>query len=492
MNRYFISLILVLSLFSCSTGTNIRRDISQDDKVYSYEHFSRIDFRKVLFGIEYSFQDEEIVREPGRMTMRTEHKGQKFDDMFAAYSTQLGISKDAIVQDTAFGSFKPGYVFSVPGDGNYTINMEPVTIEVNTTPKLIEQIIPTSSKIFAAADQASLVPYVNPAAERSGMGHIHVGARTLRESPLYQHPNLLRNILVYYHKHPSLMYGFAEAYDIGSNSNIETFHDPVRQDLFEKIIADFDHWYLDAVKNGGDLSEGLSHMLKAIKRHNPSGNIFCHHYRVVNLEHLCKLNPDDLPLDIEGKFTAEHRSFRPQKNAHTAHANAHLLLDLYERLSLPGYLTPFKKISASEFQRYWTGSVLKADWQEVKSFINHQNPYSDAMIDETVAALTQQVEQPSRVIPGAKIVAAFSQKEFKGQSFEIKVESDEKPIVEIDNQKLEFEKVHTGEGTYWVSYIDTRQLRVMPEDFLSEAPVKFLGFSKPSSSCMDSLKAFFH
>jgi hypothetical protein len=54
----------------------------------------------------------------------------------------------------------------------------------------------------------------------------------MAENPFFVHPLLLRNIQVYLHKHPALLHGFAEAYDIGINSNIETFHEESRQRVF--------------------------------------------------------------------------------------------------------------------------------------------------------------------------------------------------------------------------------------------------------------------
>lgn len=470
-------LISITMLYSCSSlvPSNLFRSPSQD---YSYHHHERVNFKEVLLGIEYSFQDEEIVGEPGRMTFRTQHKGEKFDEFFEAYSQKVGVTHADITDDTSHGSFKPGYKFTVPDDGTYTINMEPVTIEVNTTPKTIEEIIPTSSKIFEAAKEVDLVPYVNPAAERSGMGHIHVGAKTLRESPIYKNPLLLRNILAYYHKHPSLLYGFAEAYDIGGNSNIETYHDPVRQRAFKRVLDEFDDWYFKTRKTQGDLSQGLAQFLRILKANEPPGSAFCHHYRVVNLEHICKLNPDNLPLDTEGKYTLEHRAFRPQKDPQTAHANAHLLLDLYEKLSTPNYLVPFEEIGPKAFKRFWTATKIKNDWERVKRFIGHSNPYSDEMVAETVSALESQLNKVVSSVPNSTLRAAFSQKENKGHAFELKVESHDKPLLKINARDVEFERIDEGEVTSWIAYIDAKELELSPESLINEEEFQHLGFER--------------
>lgn len=491
MHRIILSLAL-LTLGSCSNFLHVveinKRSIAARDNSYSYQNFDYIDFESILFGIEYSFQDKAIVEEPGRLTMRTPHKADRFEAMFLAYSSELGIGRESIVKDTSNGSFKPGYTFSVPNDGLYTINMEPVTIEVNTTPKHIDEIIPTSKKIFNAAKKAQIVPYVNPAAERSGMGHIHVGARTLRESPLYKNPLLLRNILVYYHQHPSLLYGFAEAYDIGDGSNIETFHNRNRQRAFERVVKEFDEWYTSTVARGGDTSQGLAYFLKFLNKYQPGDREFCHHYRIVNLQHLCKLDPDNLPLDEEGKFTLEHRGFRPQKNPETAHANAHLLLDLYEKLSDPSNLIPFQYISQSKFQRFAAASIIESDWEEVKKFISHDNKHSDDMIRETVEALTGKVFVNSKKIPNSKLIAAYSKKEDKGNAYELRIKSDFEPSVSVAGEDIDFEKVILNEESFWVSYIDVKDLGLSPEDFLSESSVFYRGSA--IQTCSRVMKIF--
>lgn len=231
--------------------------------IVSYSAFAeRINTEKVLFGIEYTFQDQEMVNEPGRMTIKTPHKEIKMNQMLDAYLKFLGLNR---ANNTNYKpDFKLGYFIQVPEDGTYVINMEPVTVEFNSTPKRLDDIIRTSEPIFAAAKEANLVPYVNPAAERSGMGHVHVGGSTLAESPFYIYPNLLRNIMVYLHNNPSLLHGFAEAFDIGINSNIETYHKTTRQAQFQSAIEDFDRWYQTSPKSKD--GTGLKYFLNSLQR----------------------------------------------------------------------------------------------------------------------------------------------------------------------------------------------------------------------------------
>ena len=44
---------------------------------------------EVLFGVEYSFQDQEIVNEPGRATITTPYKQKKMNEFIAHYISLL-------------------------------------------------------------------------------------------------------------------------------------------------------------------------------------------------------------------------------------------------------------------------------------------------------------------------------------------------------------------------------------------------------------------
>ena len=157
---------------------------------------------EIWFGVEYTFQDIEMVNEPGRSTMSTPHKEAKALEVANRIRENLGLPQEALYIKT---TWKPGYFLNVPGDGQWVINSEPVTIEINTTPRTLDQIRETAAPIFAATKAAGLVAHVNPAAERSGMGHIHIGAASMAQNPFFQNPPLLRNVMVYLHKNPSLL-----------------------------------------------------------------------------------------------------------------------------------------------------------------------------------------------------------------------------------------------------------------------------------------------
>lgn len=449
-----------------------------------------------MFGVEYSFQDEVIVKELGRMTMTTKHKAEKMELMFNNFLALNNLNrKDSVLIDNTFKKIKPGYVFKVPGSGNYVITMEPVTIEFNTSPKTVFQIIEASTPIFKAAELSGLKPYVNPGAERSGMGHIHIGGETLAESPFYKNPNLLRNILVYYHKHPSLLYGFAEAYDIGDNSNIETFHSEERQIAFEKSIAEFDQWYARALSGKENMNLGLKEFIRILYVNEPKKGAFFDHYRFINLEHLEKLRWKNVFPEMGGKLTVEFRTFRPQKSPEHALANTKLLLDLMESLSRPGYLEPFVKISKRKFKNFWSAGKIKSDWDVVKKFIKHEDLLSDEMLKEAVLVLEDKKSHLIEIkgLGVARVYETFSKKEDKGSAFELRIDdlNDKMPGVEVFDQTLEFELVERDGKKIWITYIDTKELGIGSEQVFKEPNLfKIKETGKVVDSCREAVESF--
>lgn len=423
---------------------------------------SRIDLSKTLFGVEYTFQDQDMVNEPGRMTMETPHKRAKFEKFKSAYLKELGIDEQALINKPGF---KPGDFIDVPGDGRHVMNMEPVTIEVNTTPKTFGEIHSAASKIFAASEKSDLLPYVNPAAERSGMGHIHVGAKTIGDSPFYKNPHLLRNMMVYIQKHPSLLWGFAEAYDIdGMNlpansdaTNIETYHKPEQQRAFARAVKNFDEWYQKTLKEGGDLNDGLRQFLKFLKKENAPGIDFFRHYRFINLEHLREIESSPLPVNPAktGKYTVEFRNFRPPRTADHAVAHSELLLAMMEKLSAPGYLEKLEEIPLSAYDRFHSATKVAADWETVKRELPRYNAVWDDSVGEYVDNQLSR-EAIMAKLPkglGAEIYPAYSPKKEKGTKFEMRlpVETNQPPRIQFGSVPLEFEKVAVGGKLFWVT-----------------------------------------
>lgn len=455
----------------------------------------RIDLKKTWFGVEYTFQDEEMVNESGRATFETPHKRERFEVLKQAYADVLGIENTA--RDIGDGDYKPGADFQVPKDGKHVLTMEPVTIEMNTPPRTFWEIEPTAAKIFSAAGKANLVPYVNPAAERSGMGHIHVGAKAMKDNPFYKHPNLLRNIMVHMHQHPSLMWGFAEAYDIGGASNITTLHnynprlektaedhllqyDPEylpdvregsnlrrgpameQEQAFFRAVDKFDKWYAKALKQG-DTSDGLRQFLRALRAEGLDSSFY--HYGMINLEHLEWLAKRRTPLPKDyvhnKKATVEFRQFRPPASPGHARAHAGLLVTLMDDLSEPGKMVPTRSISAEEYNRFHSASVVADDWNEVKRGLSAYDPLWDDSVKEyvDVQLKTEAVRLKFDYIKNAEVRPAYSPKYRKGTKFELRIpenEIDGDPKVSFDGKELEFEKVKLGNKSYWVTVFDAQ------------------------------------
>jgi putative glutamine amidotransferase len=429
--------------------------------------FRNIDLDRTLFGVEYTFQDQEMVNEPGRSTFETPHKRARFEQFKAAYLRELGVKPKAL---ESFGSsdFKPGVTIPVPQDGNHVMNMEPVTIEVNTPPRRFHEIESAADKIFRASRAANLVPYVNPAAERSGMGHIHVGGRTLADSPFYRNPQLLRNIMVYIHKRPSVLWGFAEAYDIdtfrepgnGEYTNIETYHKPQQQAAFERAVKNFDEWYERTRRAGGDLSDGLRQYLRFLKAEERPGIRFFEHYRFINLEHLKFLANSRTPVEpsLAGKATVEFRNFRPPRTAQHAAAHSELLLAMMERMAKPGHLEPFEAVSPQAFDRFHSASRLAADWELVKRDLSRFNPLWDDSVGEYVRVQLGREAIRAELGPGiqGEIRPAYSAKAEKGTKFELRIPVSDysPPNLMLGGRPLDFEKIQLEGKEFWLATFD--------------------------------------
>lgn len=452
-----------------------------------------------LFGIEYTFQDQEMVNEPGRMTMTTPHKEEKLRIVVDTYLRELGVDPAAV---TRKHDFKGGVSVDVPGDGKHVLNPEPVTIEINTTPKRIDQILEAARPVFTAAQAAELVPYVQPAAERSGMGHIHVGGAAIGESPFYRNPVLLRNLLVYLHQHPAALYGFAEAYDVGDNSNIETYHSPERQDAFRKAISEFDAWYLKARSEGTSTRNALLKLVMFLQQNDKPSINFFHHYRYLNLEHIKALPFERMLVDSveefeakKGKYTVEFRNFRPQKSPEHAVADAEYLLRLMDRLGNPDELIPFREISPDGFQRFFTGSRLASDWDFVRRDLKLAEAGIEAMATEKVREAVEALHsQPIRHAssPDIELFPSFSEKQAKGTLYEVRIKARPgdgiAPEVRIGGRDLALERVRLGSQEYWVGSVDIRALGISLDAMRSSAAFEY---SPPGvGSCLrDTLKA---
>ncbi len=419
-----------------------------------------------------------MLREPGRNTMSTPYKQQKILEMLEVYLHKKNWTEDVLTPKTGL---KEGWFINTPDDGRYVINAEPVTIEFNTTPKTVYQIIPTARPIYESAKAVGLVPYVNSAAERSGMGHFHIGGRSLDESPFYIHENLLRNVLVFFHKHPSLLFGFAEAYDVGMNSNIETFHAKDRQFSFKSIIDDYDNWFekyshVDSHENG--LLKLLDLLRYDINIVNWTKGIgfkgYFAHYRYIGLKQLFDLS-SDTKNDLKDPLTVEFRVIRPPPTPEHAQALAKFLILVMDYLARPQYLEPFEWVTPQQYSRFFTGTKIQADWLRVKELLKVNDPLLDQMVNELVESIHAK-KIYSDLETGLEIFEAYSEKQIKGTEFELRMDAQVwplKPTLLIGNKNLSSEKVEINGKEYWIASLRPQKIGIKAEKFKAD-PFRFL------------------
>jgi hypothetical protein len=317
------------------------------------------------------------------------------------------------------------------------------------------------------------------------MGHIHVGGWKLQDSPFYKNENLLRNVMAFYHKHPSLLFGFAEAYDLGMVSNIETLHEESRQNALENIFKTYDHF----VQNNpaGTRPNGMLALIDLFKNDRTrvnwtSGGGFdgwFAHYRFINLEHTRSLQPTT-PGETSGKFTIEFRVFRPPPTAAHAEATARLLVHVMDYLAKPGHLEKFEKISADHFANFMTGSKVQSDWEAVKKLLNINDPLLDEMVSELVTNIHSKVVMKDAK-RGLEIFESYSEKEFKGKHFEVRLDASlnkSEPFYAIGNKDVAFEKVKIGNKAFWIGVVKTNELAIDVNQFKA-SPFSFLKPSAP-------------
>ncbi len=407
-----------------------------------------LDANTILTSPEYTFQDQTMVDEPGRMTIRTDYKLNKAKLFVTGYLHDAKLSFDTSAVPN-LQAFKAGYFMNFSPSEQWHVDSEPVCIEVNHSPRNIFGVAEVAPRIFKAAKDIALVPYINPGAERSGMGHIHIGGKTLAESPFYKNPQLLRNTMVYFHKHSSLLWGFGEAYDIGANSNIESLHLADREVKFAAAVQEFDQWFASAPQ--ADKPQGLKKFLQAMRKH--IGYDAFQHYRNINLEHL-KNVADDYRPEREGKLTVEFRGFRPPKTAQHAVSDIALLLKVLDHLAQPNYLEPFE-IVGKNYERFFSASKVAADWELVSKEVGLTDPILNDMVNEYVETV-HRTEYEIQGIDGARLFAAFSEKNRKGLHFEILIPA--KPSTDIhslriNEQLVTMEKIKMNGLDFWTGVL---------------------------------------
>lgn len=440
--------------------------------------WAQIDVDRLLFGVEYTFQDREMVNEPGRSTLSTPYKEAKVIEITERLRQLLKLPPSAIETKT---TWKPGLYLHVPRDGAWVINSEPVTIEINTPPRTLNQLIETATPIFEATSSAGLQAYVQPAAERSGMGHIHIGARSMAENPFFTNPLLLRNVMVALHKSPSLLHGFAEAFDIGMDSNIETYHSEKRQAVFAKAVAEFDAWYDRA--STAERAEGLNVFLRTLRAHDSPQIGFFQHYRYLNLEHVARGADKPFVATDSGKITVEFRNFRPPKDPATTKAFAELLIAVLKHQSRPEHREAFEWIAPDRYLRFNTAAVVKEDWARTRKLLGLEIPELDGQIREYTDAIERVVTRVAG-IPMGRLYLAYSRKGDKGHFMELRLPAPPRgePVVIVKGQEVPMQEVLLNGRRFWSGVLDLRALGVTTDEIARDKTALTATFSAPRCS----------
>ncbi len=336
-----------------------------------------INEKDVLFGYEATFQTQELADKDGSYSFRTPTKAKLLDRFLREFIT--GEMRDAYVaRDFSNFDFKPGVDFELPAwKDSAKLTLEPGCIEWNMSALPLSKLADRWKPVYDSADRAGLVPAAYQGGTLGGGGHIHVGGRTRELNPWMRSPTLLRNVLVLFHNHPSLIMGFAEAYDFGPRSvSIRSYHSEERQKLFEEAIAVFDAWVVNA--NARERAQAAPYLVDLLSKQG-----LIDHDNFINLENFRDRMRDPRSND---KFTVEFRNIRPLPSAEHVRSVSKLLFRILQKYSDTEYLEHFNRISREEYLNSFFGPIaIESDWEEVKRELG----VSDGRLDSLVYELTR-------------------------------------------------------------------------------------------------------
>jgi hypothetical protein len=333
--------------------------------------YENIDPASILLGYEATFQTRTMSDKDEDYTFSTPHKEKKIREYVAALIDSVNQAPINVDDENMSEDFKPSITVEFKKE-KYLVNLEPGVIEVNKTPRTILDLKKSWVPAFRAAEAVGMKATIEKLGEGAGGGHIHMGGKTPKENPFIRYPLLLRNILVYTHQHPSLLFAFSEANDIGREASMKTLHEEPYQSDFQKLIADFDSWYDAASKS--ERRAGLRVFLENAQTRLP---ILFSHDVFINLEHIVKL------LNVEQtneKLSVEWRNIRPLSSPEQVEAMAELLLKQADHFSEANLKVPFHSISAQQFLNFLGPRFTESDWSVVKRDLGINDPRLDEMV----------------------------------------------------------------------------------------------------------------
>lgn len=391
--------------------------------------------RNIFWGYEATFQNEQMVDE-GRGEKPLPYKESLLAQLANSYHKMTAPKQKLISSGSLKGSLFEGYEYKFSSNEKAIVNMEPGCIEWTLTPKTIYQLSDAWAPVYAAAYATGLQPYILPTGRRAGGGQFHIGGTASAENPFIKNPLLLRNLMVFFHSNPGILFGFSEGFDVGPGTNAQTFHN-LLQESFSEVIEEFDKWYLKAGKTQNAKSV-VKYFIGLITDYGLNLNAYAraNHYAAINLEHFIEYL--ETGKDI---FTIELRNLRPMKSPEHIESVALMLLKLMDHLSKPNLLVPFKNISVSEFNSMYGGLAVEENWEEIKKLLNLKDP----ILDEMVLEYSRNPNLKVSKYKDYYLRASYSEASRLGQNFEIfkilKPDEKPEPFVLYKDQKVPLKEV---------------------------------------------------
>lgn len=177
---------------------------------------------EISFGIEQTFTVEDWWEHEGFSHISdTPFKRQKMQELARELQAVLKGSKIIDSKDI-WGNLQ--HQIFVDDEMHFEVTMDPGSIEVKTSPRLLDHIEQYLNPLFEAAAKAKLVPYRNwwygVKKGTEGGSHVNMGALESTRNVFAEDPNLVVKYMAFIHNHPELCHGFM-GQDVGPGGNAQ-------------------------------------------------------------------------------------------------------------------------------------------------------------------------------------------------------------------------------------------------------------------------------
>ena len=194
--------------------------------------------KNITFGFEQTFtilnwwEDEGFCN-----TSNTELKLKKMDQLAKELAKELG--GNSIQSKDIWDNLQ--YEVQVNSQTQFTVTMDPGSIEVKTIPKLINELTDYLEPLFVAAKNAQVVPFrswwygVQTGTE--GGCHVNMGAQETKSNCFMDDPLLLVKYAAFVHNRSFLTYPFMNI-DVGPGGNAQRMDEKENYDKVKKLFTD--------------------------------------------------------------------------------------------------------------------------------------------------------------------------------------------------------------------------------------------------------------